>query len=262
MPARYKWQKPKSQADLLGIEKRRESRDVGQSPIAQPPPYLVPVSSQGDDSAINWQDTCKGAIGHRCGFCPLCEWERDVAKWLELEPWTKQNRLILSDDQPVWPSVHAAIRALVEYELSGRASPSALGPILDNLRQGAIRIRRAGTTYRRDREDPLISRANKINEVAISLSRAYSNDNRWGLETSECVIMLLACTDGVLKKTPTAKELERHIGLDSDTIKSVVKDGRKKMTVELAARGLIQMPNRYKGLACDIDDYKKNRGWK
>lgn len=257
MAKAYSWYRGSSKSGIKLGKKPREV-DLGPelAPKAPAPPWLTPVPEDG----IAWSTTCKGAYPYRCGVCALCLWEDIANRWLAVSPWFAPLQLDKPADAPRWPNVHAAIRALAEHELYGRVAPSPIGQILDNLRQGAVRLRKAGTTYRRDREDPVMARASEVAWVERAIHIAY-HGNRWGLSTYECKALLLVCTDGVAPKMPRLEELADLTKLPVDLCRAVVRYGRRLVTIELAARRLIPMPNKQLGLDDSIDVFRTRKGW-
>lgn len=226
-------------------------------PKAPPPPYVMgalePVDE--DDIGVPWSSTCRGGRQGRCGVCPLCEWEKLANRWHQLSPWFPELKPEREENSPRWPSVYAALRALAEHELHGRHAPSPLGAILDNLRTGAIRLRRAGTTYRRDREDPIMRRASEVAEIARAVDAAYYR-NRWAMDPDECGAMLLMSIDGVVPYRITSEVLGKLVDMQPWAARAVVRHGVTTVTVELAARDLIPEPAPHFGLAEAIHRFR------
>lgn len=262
MSETYSWYRGSKKA-VIRLRGKRRDVDLGPelAPKAPQPPYLISLSEAEDgEHQATWVNTCKGAYPYRCGYCQLCLWEEKANRWAAVAPWYAPARLDKPASAPRWPNIHAAIRSLAEHELYGRAPKSPIGEILDNLRRGAIRLRRAGTTYRRDREDPVMARASEIAWVDRAIHHAYQG-NRWGLQIEECKSLLLSCTDGVLPRIPKLSELEAQTRLPAALCRAVVRYGRRLITIELAARRLVPMPPRQLGLHDSVDILRRKKGW-
>lgn len=282
-------------------------------PKAPVPPHLVPLADddQGGRVAV-WRDTCKGAVDYRCGNCALCEWEKKANRWAAVAPWYQPPKLAKPAGAPKWSNIHVALRALAELELYGRTAKSAVGEILENARRGAIRWRKKGTTYRRNREDRTMAQAVEAAQVDRAVTSAcereydYGAPNteisrvrfpNWtlkgteirnglkltekeknvvalieqmvalwpereeGIPTPEIKALLLACTDGVLERVPTFPDLESAMEMPAGLCREIVRYTRKHATIELAARGLIPMPDLKTGYRDAISLYRQERGW-
>lgn len=212
-------------------------------PFAPPPPRLT---------AETWAATCI-MREHRCHSCEQCSWEMDVERWHQARNTHERARDgQLREEQPTtFRRLDQALQAFVDWERHNRWSASAQGQIQDRLEQGATHGQ-AGTNYRRDREDPFLRRATDVIEVQQAVAHAFEG-NRWGLEARECVAMLVARVGHIRETLPKYEEMELRFKLPAELIKSIVRHGRRGITVELAARGVIPMPQAALGLHYDVD---------
>ncbi len=184
--------------------------------------------------------------GFRTDLCWYCAWAKSIDNLRAAMIGAPENRVERDKAHPRWSNVYKAMRALVEHLLHGMAPPSALGPILDNLSTGAIRVRSGGTSHRVDKTDPIMASVEDFVAMHRALAVAFQ-DNRWGMPTQECIAICLV-RDGVEGKRPTLLEVATEVRIDTGSVRAICDRGRKALIVELAARGLIPMPSSYLGL--------------
>jgi hypothetical protein len=209
------------------------------APMAGPPPRLDPAL---------WASSCRGGEHRRCGSCELCRWEREAEKWAHQEPWRKRHRVRRPLGMPTWPSLASALIALAEWEHHNRFGPSAMGPMLERLRRGAI-----GDGGGNRPDDPLLARAAEMVPVREALEVAYPIGRHEVLSQSQCIAALMARTQGVLDKVPPYGELAAELGIALGDLQALVRAGRRVVTIELAARDLIPMPRPTLGMAEAIE---------
>lgn len=205
-------------------------------PQAGPPPRLT---------APMWSSSCKGGEYRRCGSCALCEWEREAERWAAKEVSAHNEhgpRVARLPRKTVWSSLAEALRALADWESHGRVAPSAMGGILARIKSGEI-----GGTKESKGDDPLLNRAGDLVRVRRALETAYP-DNAHAVPQARRMRLLLERTPGVLLVVRPYEELAAEVGVDVGEVQALVKSGRKVVTVELAARGLIPPPARASGL--------------
>jgi hypothetical protein len=195
------------------------------APTAGPPPVITPQL---------WAETCKGAEHRRCGRCDLCAWEREAERWAAVSPWTKRHALARPAGAPLWPSLAAALIALVDWEAHDRCGPSAMGPMLDRVRAGDI----SGDGGRSRPEDPLLQRAGDLVAVRQALEHAFPEGGHV-LPVRVRMRLLLERTPGVLQRVPTYEELAAREGVAAGDIRALVRTGRERVAMELIERGLI-----------------------
>lgn len=220
-------------------------RAAGMAPSAGPPPVMT---------APLWEASCRGGIVRRCGSCVICVWEREAEKWWAVSPWNRKHQARRPAGAPAWPSLTAALLALVDWEHHARQAPSALGPVLERLKAGAHSDGGANRP-----EDPMLRRAAEMVRVRQALEGAYPEAGLKAhaldggtailLTRAMCMRVLLLRTEGVLPVMPTYDELAVEMVVHVGDLKAVVRNGRRNVTVELAARGLIPMPKPTLGLA-------------
>lgn len=227
----------RAQTEQLPRDNRGEA-----APVAPPPPKYT---------ADSWAKTCI-LRETRCHLCEQCLWELDVERWHEERNTYEQDRLRANLPRDEYPTIFrtpndAMLAAFEHY----RSAPSAMGPMMDRLNQGATHAQ-AGTNYNPAREDPVLRRATNVIEVMRALDEAYV-DNRWGLTAAECIAVLRERIGRVSTKLPSYEELAERYKLPKGDVRAIVKYGRRRVTVELAARGVIPMPGANAGLHHDID---------
>lgn len=241
--------------ELTALERTRvkpapKKRD-DELPKAPPPPTMTPEI---------WARSCVKR-GRRCGSCDLCTWEREAELWhQQSEVYQRALRASLpyAEQPTIFRRVDQALIAYRDWEMHNRWSPSAMGPLMDRLEQGATHGQ-AGTSYSRDKEDPFLRRATDVIEVQQAVAHAFEG-NRWGLEARECIAMLVARVGHVRETLPKYEEMELRFKLPAELIKSIVRHGRRGITVELAARGVIPMPAAGLGLHYDVDVRRRELG--
>jgi hypothetical protein len=195
------------------------------APTAPAPPRVT---------AALWASSCKGGEHRRCGECELCLWEREAQLWAAVSPWNKRHEIERALDAPRWSSLSAALLALVEFERHDRSSPSALGGILDRCKRGA-----AGDTSERTRvDDPLLRRAGELVRVRQALELAYP-EGAHVVPAAKCRAILLLRTPGIVGEMPTFEALAVLFNISVGDLQALVKNGRKRVGDELAARGII-----------------------
>lgn len=194
-------------------------------PSAGPPPRVTPQI---------WATSCKGGEHRRCGVCELCAWEREAGLWAAVAPWNRAHQIERPDSAPRWPSLAAALVALVEWERHGRTAPSAFGGMLDCLRRGDL-----GDGGRSRPDDPLLRRGGELVRVRQALELAYPEEGHGRLSAEQCRGLLLVRTPGVLIALPTYEELAAEVGEPVGELRALVRSGRAAVSAELAKRGLI-----------------------
>jgi hypothetical protein len=183
-----------------------------------------------------WAVSCKGGEHRRCGECEICVWERSAQLWAAVAPWNKEHCLERAEGAPRWSSLAAALSAFAEWERHDRSAPSALGGILDRVRRGD-----AGNGGSARPDDPLLRRAGELVRVRQALDLAYP-DGAHELSAGKCKALLLLRTPGVAKEVPTYEALSVILSIDVGALRALVSTGRKRVTEELASRGLIPRP--------------------
>lgn len=219
------------------------------APSAGPPPRL---------NAPLWEASCRGGEHRRCGTCVICVWEREAEKYHFASAWRRTHAARRPAGAPAWPSMSAALLDWVDWQGRGRNAPSAMGFMLDRLRAGTHSDGGASRP-----EDPMLRRAAEMVRVGQVLDNAYPEagvlvHNAEGatalLPRAQCIQVLLDRTEGARPTLPTYEGLSADFGLAGFAVtvgdlKAVVRTGRRCVTVELAARGLIPMPKSSLGLA-------------
>lgn len=197
------------------------------APTAPAPPRVT---------AALWASSCKGGEHRRCGECELCEWERSAQLWAAVSPWNRRHEIERPLDAPRWPSLAAALLALVEFERHDRSSPSALGGILDRVKRGATGD--AGGVARPD--DPLLRRAGELVRVRQALELAFP-EGKHVVPAAKCRAILLLRTPGIVeaKDVPSYEALAALFEVSAGEVQALVREGRKRVADELAARGII-----------------------
>lgn len=220
-------------------------------PKAGPPPRLTPAL---------WDASCVRAT-RRCGSCELCAWEREAERWAFSAPWLKQHRVRRPSGAPAWRSLAAALVALADWEHHDRSGPSAMGPMLERIARGAV-----GDGGASRPEDPLLRRAGELVRVRQALEEAYEGGAELAavpegppvvLSRAECMRVLLMRTAGVLEAVPTYEELSAQLRVTRGELRALVRRGRRYLTVDLAARGLIPPPHSRAGLAEAIESARE-----
>jgi hypothetical protein len=146
-----------------------------------------------------------------------------------------QHRLAPKEGAPRWPSLAAALVDFAQWERHDRTAPSALGGILDRVRRGDMGG--GGDSQRPD--DPLLRRAGELVRVRQALEAAYP-DGAHAVSAAKCKALLLVRTPGVLEgEPPTYYALSVLLDAEEGVLRALVREGRRRMTLELAARGLI-----------------------
>lgn len=197
-----------------------------------------------------WRAMCRDRPcadrGFRTDLCWYCAWAKSIDSLRRAMVGAPESRLDRAATRPRWPNVYAALRSFAEHLMHGMAPPSALGPILDNLRTGAIRMRSGGTTHRVDRTDPIMASVEDFVAMHRALYHAFV-DNRWGMPMHECIAICVV-RDGCEGKRPTLSEIATELRINAASVRAIGDRGRKALIVELAARGLIPMPSAYLGV--------------
>lgn len=184
-----------------------------------------------------WISSCKGAEHRRCGDCELCVWEREAQLWAAVSPWNKRHTVERPEGAPRWPSLTAALVALVEFDRCDRAAPSALGGILDRIKRGES----GGASHDARPDDPLLRRAGELVRVRQALELAYP-DGAHQIDAAKCRAILLLRTPGAVTEMPTYEALAELFATTAGDVQALVRNGRRVMAEELAARGLIPTP--------------------
>lgn len=236
------------------LERLGTALQVEGVPTAPPPPILDPPS---------WQSVCKPSeeAPGRCGKCVLCEYERDLERYAALDPYRVRQRLERDPTAPVFGSLSAALLALAQWRSYDRQTMSHTGKVLERLRLGQT----GGGSPRAGSK--LLDRANDIAHVDVAVRAAYeAGDNAAHLPPNMAEVLLLLRTPGVVRGTmPTYVDLAAEL-LEDDRLatprelKRTVRHGRRYVTVELAARGLVRWPDPKAGLAEAIWDREQQLG--
>lgn len=186
-----------------------------------------------------WSASCKGGEHRRCGECEVCLWEREAQLWAAVSPWNREPEVRRPEGAPRWSSLAAALVAFAEFERHDRTAPSALGGILDRVRRGDT----GGSDGGRRGDDPLLRRAGELVRIKLALEHAYPDGAHAKLTAAQCKDILLWRTPGVLHTgLPTYEMLSAAFHVDAGELQALVREGRRRMTAELAARGLIPYP--------------------
>lgn len=207
------------------------------APTAGPPPVLTPET---------WATACRD-VHRRCGECTLCAWERDVAMWAHVAPYNKIMRLDKPAGAARWPSLAAALVALIEWERHGRVAPSASAGILACIERGYME----GGSNKSG--DPLLNRGGELVRVRMALEQACPQGAHPLLTQAQCIAVVMARTPGVLLLEEPYDQISAWCGVSVGSLQALVKNGRRSLTVELAARGLIPKPRPDAGLAEAIE---------
>jgi hypothetical protein len=194
-------------------------------PKAGPPPRV---------NAPIWAASCKGAEHRRCGDCEICVWERDAQRWAAVSPWNREHALQRPENSPRWPSLAAALVALVEFDRHDRHGPSPMGGIIRRLERGA-----PDDGGRSRPDDPMLHRAGELVRVRQALELAYPDGGHATLAANICRALLLVRTPGVLVDLPTYEVLAVELAATVGELKALVKSGRRVVGAELEQRGLI-----------------------
>lgn len=213
--------------DELGREVAAALRATA-TPTAPAPPRMTPAL---------WAASCRGAEHRRCGDCDVCVWERDAERWAAVAPWNDaRERPKRPESAPRWPSLASALVALAEFERHDRAAPSAMGGILDRVRRGEM-----GTTDSGRSDDPLLRRAGELVRVRQSLEAAYPVGAH-EIPAEKCRALLLLRTPGVVPEMPGYDALAVLFAVTVGALQALVRTGRRHVSEDLAARGLIPPP--------------------
>ncbi len=164
--------------------------------------------------------------------CDFCAWFARAERFAFAAPWTSRPT-VRSEDRPTrWPSVTAALRALVEHEQHGRDLTSPLAGVLVRLegRDGGGRpdVRRESATTRR---------ADSVMDVRLALERAFAGQHV--LSAGERIRVLFERTPGVLERVTPYEELAERYGLSIGELQSIVRRARHVIAADLCERGLI-----------------------
>lgn len=223
------------------------NRPTKMPPTAPPPPQFTPET---------WSLTCVHRDS-RCSRCDLCKWELLAeSRFFQAGTYEADPSFRAPQHRPTtFRSLTDALVALVEWETHNRWSPSAMGALMDRLKQGATHGQ-AGTNYNREREDPSLRKATDVVEVRRALEQAFI-DNVWGYQETECMAILIARVGNARADLPKYEELEERFKVPANTCRTLVRLGRRRINVELAARGVVPMPNKSLGMAWDIDVRRK-----
>lgn len=213
------------------------------TPTAAATPMITPAV---------WSSSCKGGEHRRCGACEICYWEREAERYAFAAPWNRRHQLARPEGAPRWPSLAAALGALVEFEAHERATPSALGGILDRIKRGAV-----GTSNPAREDGPLMRRAAELVRVRQALELAYPDDGHATISATKLRAVLLLRTPGVAASMapperskgnrdaatmPTYEQLAELFSVAAGELQALVRVGRRVVAEELAARGLIPAP--------------------
>lgn len=229
---------------------------AGGVPKAPPPPRWDPAT---------WHSLCRPdpEVMNRCGACALCDYERELARFSALDPWRVEHRPERDADAPVFGSLNGALVALAEWRIHDQHLASQLGHILDRLRAG----RPGGGGGAPWRGTSLTDRAEDVAHVDKALRLAYRDgENAAHLEPAQAEALLLLRTPGATRGAlPTYQQLAEallewnHVTTPRE-LKRTVRHGRRAVSVELAARGLIRDPAPAAGLAEAIDERRRQLG--
>lgn len=198
------------------------------APKADAPPRLT---------APLWASSCKGGQHRRCGECELCRWEREAAKWEHAAP-DRHRQLFASRPvgAPRWPSLSAALIALADWERRDRHANSTSAGILARLLVGAVD---GGPMHP---GDPMQNAADEIVAVRQALELACPEGAHAVLTRAQCMAITLVRTPGVEDVLPSYEALAQHYHTTAGDLRALVRSIRQRVTAELAARGLIPVP--------------------
>jgi hypothetical protein len=244
-----------AEVDAPGLRRKRHK--------AGPPPRFA-APTWGSKCPFEWKaDGRYAPVTRHCGNCPVCAHERDMAQAIEESHRRKVHTLRRPERAPKWDSLNAALVALVEHETHERTSPSAFGFMLARCERGDLMTDNGSSRP----DDPQMLRADDLVHVRQALSVAYPEGAHPMLTARQCMTVLIARTPGAMAivrgrranetddKAPGPiveipyEDLAERLSVSIGDLKALVKEGRRRATVELAARGLIPAPPASAGLA-------------
>jgi hypothetical protein len=199
-----------------------------------------------------WASSCKAAEYRRCGDCAICVWEREAERYAFAAPWNRSQAPARLEGAPRWPSLAAALAALVEFEAHDRTTPSALGGMLDRMRRGAT----GSSSGEACPDDPLMRRAGELVRVRQALELAYPEGAHESIPAEKLRAVLLLRTPGVAatmmireRKSacdaptmPSYEQLAELFAVSVGELLALVRKGRRIVVEDLAERGLIPIP--------------------
>jgi hypothetical protein len=208
-------------------------------PVTEPYPQLTPATWQ----AMN----CRA--GRRC-HCDFCQWEERNRK--RVLDWERAQAMRPQEQHPLpFGSVADALTRYVHWRVDGAALESSSGRQLDTLRDQAasgVRTQRSG---RADRDPRAAFLAGRAIDVERSLVRAYQPaERRRGVGTHACIRVLLA---SVVQSEFDVEGWAAKMAVPATYVVGIVKDGRKAVLVDLAAREVVPMPTRPAELVREVE---------
>lgn len=210
-----------------------------------------------------WAESCRPIDGApRCNRCALCRYEISLAVQAHAAPWTDPP----DDKQPmrgvVWPDVDEALDFWWVVRATGAGASSALGKMLDRVRDG-LTGGKAGTSFRGRVDDTQQMLAVLASVVERALHAACEMENPWSLGADTIMRIAVARTVGeprrekhrgkpvlVCERVAWDVVAERE-GISERQVHGVVKRVRRSLIVQLSARGLVPLPGRNSGLRWD-----------
>lgn len=173
---------------------------------------------------------------HECCRCPHCRWQARnaaiVANW-RLSCEQRPHRTY----QHAFGSVGAALAST--HRPDGAPSRSRMGSLMARLSEVAMLGTEIQTTSRYDRDPVEIRRTDLTIDVERCVVQACSREDvRGGVSTGAAIRLVTASAQDGYEPEAHAEPL----GISTSAVRGVVSRGRKRVTVELAARDLIPEP--------------------
>lgn len=212
-----------------------------------------PVESYPELTPDGWRSMrCRLDVEERKRRPCYCEWclidasnARVKADW-EASQQVRPHRRY----DHVFGSVNAALELLLRWKQDGAPNRSSHGSVQSRAQETARLGTQVQTTQHATREDITTRRATQAIDVERAVRFAYAEDQaRRGLTEDVCATILL---DSVDPDGMGAVWWSERLGVTEEVIKGVVRHGRKRVTIRLAATGYIPEPRDRAGLGEEI----------
>ena len=210
--------------------------------LTEPYPALTPE---------DWRDMRCRESGTVDGcWCRFCRWE--TANRARITDWERASSLRPQPRHPSpFGSVGDAIARTMAWRTDGAALESSTGRQLDRLRDEATSGVKAHVGNRADREPRSAYLAGRAVDVERALVRCCSvEERRRGLPTWTYVRVLVA---SFVAPAWDAEVEAEGLAVSLSIVRGLVRDGRKAMAIELAAREIVPAPTRPSALVREVE---------
>jgi hypothetical protein len=210
-------------------------------PAVEPYPHPTPADAE------EWREMrCRddGTTAH-C-HCRWCTWERKNRPGVDNWNRSQASHRLQPKHPAAFGSTADAVTQWLGWHTDGHAAQSSLGATLDRGRDNAA-LGVAPSIARGANRDPRpIYQAGLSVDVERAMVHAYQPEQaRQGVPTWGCIRVL--CSASTVPDWTPESEAESR-GVPTASVKAIVRMGKRGVTVELAARGMVPEPMKPRAL--------------